>query len=102
MARVIRSRQARRDTLKIWVSIAEQNMPAADAMVNSFTEALDQSVRFAGRGPARDELRPGLRSFPVRPYLLFYKQVPDGIELVRVIHGAQDLRRLFPKGRGPA
>lgn len=97
MARVIRSRQARRDTLKIWVSIAQDNMPGADALMNSFTAALEQLARFPGMGPARDELRPGLRSYPIRPYLLFYKRVPKGIELVRVVHGARDLRRVFPK-----
>ncbi len=32
----------------------------------------------------------GLRSFTVSPYILFYRPVPDGIRLVRVLHGARD------------
>jgi toxin ParE1/3/4 len=40
-------------------------------------------------------MAPGLRSFPVGNYVVFYRIVPEGIELVRVLHGARDLRRLF-------
>jgi len=34
--------------------------------------------------------RPGLRSFSVPPYLIFYQPIPGGIRLVRVLHGARD------------
>ncbi|TAE60722.1 MAG: type II toxin-antitoxin system RelE/ParE family toxin [Nostocales cyanobacterium] len=46
-------------------------------------------------GKLCDELAPSLRSFPVGKYLLFYRSVVDGIELVRVIHGARDIQNLF-------
>lgn len=52
-------------------------------------------AEMSGLGHRRDELRPGLRSVNVHPYLLFYRAVPGGIELVRVVHGARDLRRIF-------
>jgi toxin ParE1/3/4 len=45
-------------------------------------------------GANRDRLGSGLRSFPVGNYLVFYRTVPDGIELVRLLHGARDLSRL--------
>jgi len=32
-----------------------------------------------------------LRSFPVGSYIIFYVPVPDGIEIVRVMHGRQDI-----------
>jgi toxin ParE1/3/4 len=44
---------------------------------------------FAGR--ERSELREGLRSFPVGNYLIFYVPTPDGVEVVRVMHGRQDI-----------
>jgi toxin ParE1/3/4 len=34
--------------------------------------------------------RPGLRSFSLPPYQIFYQRIPDGIRLVRVLHGARD------------
>jgi toxin ParE1/3/4 len=97
MPRVIRSPQAERDTLQIWTRIAQDDVAAADDLTDSFTAALEVLAQFPGVGRARDELRPGLRSFPVRKYLLLYKKVPGGIEVVRVIHGARDLRRIFRK-----
>ena len=42
-------------------------------------------------GRERPELRRGLRSFPVRNYIIFYIPVPDGIEVVRVMNGRQDI-----------
>jgi toxin ParE1/3/4 len=46
-------------------------------------------------GAVRDELIPNLRSFPVGNYLIFYKPLPDGIEVLRVLHGARDLPPFF-------
>jgi toxin ParE1/3/4 len=40
-------------------------------------------------------LSPRLRSFPVKNYVIFYRPLEDGIEIVRVLHGAQDLPPLF-------
>ena len=48
-------------------------------------------------GPARPELGRDLRSFPVGDYLLIYRPVKEGIELVRVVHGARNLRRIFKR-----
>jgi toxin ParE1/3/4 len=46
-------------------------------------------------GRKRDEPAPGLRGFPVRKYVLFYRVVEDGIEIVRVLWGYRDLELLF-------
>lgn len=42
-----------------------------------------------------DDLGPGIRSIPVGSYLLFYRVKSDGVEVLRVFHGARDLQRLF-------
>ena len=44
---------------------------------------------FAGR--ARVDLAKNLRSFPVGSYVIFYVPVPDGVEVVRVMNGRQDI-----------
>ena len=46
-------------------------------------------------GRPRGELAPRLRSFPVGPYVLFYRPTPNGIEVARVLHGARDIPSLF-------
>jgi toxin ParE1/3/4 len=42
-------------------------------------------------GLERPELRKYLRSFPVGSYVVFYVPLPDGIEVIRVMHGRQDI-----------
>lgn len=42
----------------------------------------------------------GLRMWPIRRferYLIFYRQIPEGIEIVRLLHAARDLEILFEK-----
>jgi toxin ParE1/3/4 len=46
-------------------------------------------------GRTRDELSSGLRSFPAARYIIFYRENRDGIEIVRVLHGARDFPPLF-------
>jgi len=36
-----------------------------------------------------------VRRFTLGNYLLFYRHVDDTIELIRVLHGARDIDRLF-------
>jgi toxin ParE1/3/4 len=40
---------------------------------------------------------PPLRSFPVDRYLIFYRPVKGGIQIVRVLSGYQDLTAIFPE-----
>jgi toxin ParE1/3/4 len=94
MAQVIKSPQAKIDLEEIWVYIAQRNFDAADELLDTFDRKLRLLAESSGLGPARDELRPGLRSYPVGKYLLFY----SGIEVERVVHGARNLRQLFKPG----
>ena len=46
-------------------------------------------------GRVRSELAPELRSFPVGRYVVFYLPCPDGIDIVRVLHGARDIETVL-------
>ncbi len=46
-------------------------------------------------GRARPELLTDLRSLPFGRYVIFYLPRKRGIEVVRVLHGARDLKPLF-------
>ena len=48
---------------------------------------------FAGR--ARNELRPGLRSFAAAPHVVFYRVVNDTPQIVRLLDGRQDIEDKF-------
>lgn len=68
-------------------------------LANQFLDALltkcDRLVQFPHMGRKRDELSINLRSFPLQDYLIFYRIASDGIEIVRVVSGYQDLSELF-------
>lgn len=57
-------------------------------------EGIERRCRLLGGAPglgaARPEIRPDLRLMPVGRYLILYREVPDGAEIVRVLHGARD------------
>lgn len=55
--------------------------------------ALLEEHPFAGR--ARNELRPGLRSFAATPHVVFYRVVNDTPQIVRVLDGRQDIEEKF-------
>ena len=102
MARIRRSVQSKVDYLEIWLYVAEQsrNPRAADKLTNTFDQKLELLAEHPGIGTERSELADGIRSFPVGSYLLFYRSIKNGIELVRVMHGSRDLRRHFRRRDG--
>lgn len=94
-ARVFRTRQSRQDYADIWQYIAKDNIDAATRTLQSFDEKLELIAAAPGIGSPKDEVGPQIRSFRVGNYLLFYRTVAEGIELVRVLHGARDLPQQF-------
>jgi toxin ParE1/3/4 len=91
LGKVVTSAVAERDADEIWFRIASDSPRAAEAMLLSFDEAAGMLAQHPKAGVARDDLSPGLRSFVVYPYLLFYRQIAGGIEVARVLHGRRNI-----------
>jgi toxin ParE1/3/4 len=100
MATLRRSPQAHLDFLQIWLYVAERDPRAADRLLDRIEAKCRLLAGVPGLGRARPELRPDLRSFPVGRFVIFYREVRDGIEIVRVLRGARDLPALFNKDKG--
>lgn len=83
--------RAANDLLDIWDYIAEDNVARADAFIDDVEARFRILAEQPLLGRRREELAPGLRSFPLGRYIIFYKVLPDGIEIVRVLHGSRDL-----------
>lgn len=83
------------DLDEIWLYIAQDNVTAADELSADFISKFRLLGKFPEIGPARDELMPNIRSFPVDDYLIFYRRFENGVEIIRIIHGAQDLASIF-------
>jgi toxin ParE1/3/4 len=83
--------RAREDLNEIWAYIAEDSESLADAFVDRLDTRFHLLARQPGLGRIRQELVPGLRSFPVGRYVIFYELISDGVAVVRVLHSARDL-----------
>lgn len=91
MPRILLRPRAKADLAEIWDYIAEDSETRADA----FIEAIDQKLQLLSERPnmgrSRAELLEGVRSVSVGRYVIFYAPLKDGVDVVRVLHGARDL-----------
>ncbi len=62
---------AQEDLTEIWEYIADGNINRADAFIDTVDAKLRTLAGQPMMGRARDELMPGLRSFPDSSYVLF-------------------------------
>jgi toxin ParE1/3/4 len=95
MPAVKRTAQAEEDLIEIWIYIPQDNPMAADRVLDDIEEKCDALANNPLMGRLRAEIAPELRYFAVGKYLILYRTVQDGIEVVRVIHGACDWLHLF-------
>ena len=95
MPQVTRRPPAETDVLEIWDYIADYSLDAADRWVDHLDEQFRMLATQPMMGRARDELAPGVRSFPFGRYVVFYVPLTNGIDVVRVLHGARDIDAVF-------
>ena len=95
MLRIIKHPTAENDLDDIWFFIDQDSPDNADKFLDEIEETCRKLARFANMGRNRDDLHPGLQSFPVGKYLIFYLPINGGIEVVRVLHGMMDIDALF-------
>jgi len=95
MAQVLRTPQANLDLLEIWTHVARTDAHAADRLLETIDQQCDRLADFPQMGRRRDDLAPSMRSFPAESYVIFYREIPNGIEVIRVLHGARNIDALF-------
>jgi toxin ParE1/3/4 len=95
LARFTRTARAEEDLIEIWVHIARDNPNAAGTLLDRIDQTCAQLAEHPDMGPVRPDLAPELRYFVVGRYLVLYRKVAGGIEIVRVAQGARYLPDLF-------
>jgi toxin ParE1/3/4 len=87
---------ANSDLDDILLYIARDNPDAALKVVNAIEtfcfEKLSDNPQI---GSSRDDLIKGLKIFPIYSYLVCYFVRKDHIDIARIVHGAQDYKRLL-------
>jgi toxin ParE1/3/4 len=95
LARFTRTARAEDDLIEIWLYIAEDNPQAADTLLSKIDNACEHLAQNPGMGPARPDLAPDFRYSVIGNYLILYREAAEGIEIVRVVHGARHLPDLI-------
>jgi len=95
MSRYILAPSAKSELKEITRYIAHLNPAAARRLKETIKQQCKLLADFPNIGRNRDDLQPGLRSFPVDSYLIFYRQMAEGVEIVRFVSGYRDLEILF-------
>ena len=90
MARPRFTTDAFRDLEGITTWLGTRNPVAASQWTDRIEAECWRLARDPGIGQLRPDLATGLRFFPVGNYLIFYRASVEGIEVIRVIHGARD------------
>lgn len=95
MAVVVWTEQAEEDLLDIWHYVAQDSPHAADHLLDEIDAKSALLAANPYLGPARPDIAPELRYALVGRYLILYRIIADGVQIVRVVHGARRLSDLL-------
>jgi len=96
MKRFVLTPQAKRDVNDIWDYIANDNIDAADRILDALDNAMHKLARNPGIGHWREELTGKKhRFFLVYSYLIVYRHQTKPLQIIRVLHAARDLQSLL-------
>ena len=93
--------QAWKDAVNLSVYIGQNNLKAGI----EFLDALENTCKIIASAPLigsrrsySNKILHNIRMLPIRKfpsYLIFYQPLKNGVDVIRIVHGARDLPRLF-------
>jgi toxin ParE1/3/4 len=95
VATIQKTARAEEDLIEIWLYIAPDNVEAADLVLDEIEMRFHALAEHPSMGRMRLDIAPELRYFPVGNYLILYRTITSGVEIVRVLHGSRDIPNLF-------
>ncbi|MEX0272444.1 type II toxin-antitoxin system RelE/ParE family toxin [Leptolyngbyaceae cyanobacterium UHCC 1019] len=95
MSRYVINILASRDLNDIADYFSENSLEAGDHFFRDFNRKCQQLVTFPNSGKSYATIRPDLRGLSLEGYVIFYRILDDGIEILRVVSGRRDFPTLF-------
>jgi toxin ParE1/3/4 len=85
------------DLQEIHAYIAKDNLTAALRFIELLQKRCSDLSVHPRAGRQRNGLLPGMRSATEGDYVIFYQELSNtiGIEVVRVVHSARDIKKIF-------
>lgn len=99
--RILKSRRARRDLLDHFTFIGQDNLTAAERFLDAAESDFVKLAQHPGMGRLWQSPSPRLKDMRVWPvqdfrkYLVFYRPVEGGVEIIHVLHGAREIERIL-------
>jgi antitoxin ParD1/3/4/toxin ParE1/3/4 len=94
--RFVLTAAARADLTEISDYTRQESPAAARRVRDELREAMRRLAQMPGMGHLREDLADEpLRFWPVYSYLIIYRPETDPLEIVRVLHGARDVRAIL-------
>ncbi|MEG4404690.1 type II toxin-antitoxin system RelE/ParE family toxin [Microcoleus sp. MON2_D5] len=95
MSRYIVSPEASRDLDEISDYFAARNIESGEQFVEEFNRKCRNLINFPNMGRSYEELAASVRGLPLMGYIILYRAIDSGIEIIRVVRGERDLPSLF-------
>jgi toxin ParE1/3/4 len=89
---------ARADLASIALYIADDDPDRAESFVAELVERAKAIAERPTSFPTRDDISPGLRRARHGRYLIFFRDLPQVVRIVRVLHAARDVAALGEQG----
>jgi plasmid stabilization system protein ParE len=86
------SPEALQDLQSVWGYIASGSQAAADRMEDEFFETFEHLAQWPRSGHVRPDLTAcEVLFWPIRSYLIVYREHPPVIQIVAILHGSRDI-----------
>jgi toxin ParE1/3/4 len=72
-----------------------RNIETGERLLKDFNQKCVKLMQFPLMGKSYAAIRPWLRGIPLDGYIIFYEVMDDGITILRVVTGRQNLDTLF-------
>ncbi|MBD2532624.1 type II toxin-antitoxin system RelE/ParE family toxin [Nostoc flagelliforme FACHB-838] len=95
MSRYVLTIPAKQDLKEINRYIMRYNPDVARRLNEKIKQQCKLLADFPNMGQSFNNFASDLRSFPVEDYLIFYRPVDGGVEVVRIVSGYRDLETVF-------
>jgi toxin ParE1/3/4 len=95
MSRYVINVLASQDLSDISDYFASNSLAAGDRFFRAFNRKCKQLVTFPSSGKSYAEIHPAIRGLSLEEYVIFYRILEDGIEILRVVSGRRDFPALF-------
>jgi toxin ParE1/3/4 len=84
------------DEIWLWTAKESGSVDIADRLIDSITERFFLLARYPHMGrPRDDDLRRGLRSFPVGRYVIIYRAESEDVLISHIVAAARDIEPLL-------